>query len=155
MQKRPLNLPKIKLCLEKANFELVKAQKFMRIPDWNSSVKASKLSIKYSAESLVWLVNKEIDNENLAKSIDDVVKELQETYKFGIYNWDKLERMRWIVSVWMNIREEAMHTYEPDAKFVNAHANEAYHISCRIIALVKSYVDTIGKSYPEDISLKW
>ena len=65
----------------------------MRISDWNGSVKASKLGIKYFVESLFWLVNEEINNKNLVKSIDDVIEKLQETYNFGLYNGDKLERI--------------------------------------------------------------
>ncbi|MFQ6076081.1 MAG: hypothetical protein ACE5Z5_08105 [Candidatus Bathyarchaeia archaeon] len=141
MQRVPLNLSRVKACLEQASREKTRAENLMRIWDWNGSVKASQCSIRHSMESLFWLVGEKYDLSNSASKFDVVIEELLEMYKFGLYYRDKLARMRWIVNVWTNIQEESIYAYEQDAKLLKDYANEVYHICSQIVSLVKSYAN--------------
>lgn len=151
MQRNSYKLSRVKASLKQAYYEKNRAENFMKIWDWNGSVKASQCSIKHSVESLFWLVGEKFDFNNFTAKLNSVIEELLELYKFGLYYQDKLKRIRWIVNVWINIREELIYAYEEDAEFLKNYANEAYHICNYISSLVKSYVNRMKfKSYPGD-----
>ncbi|MFQ6095902.1 MAG: hypothetical protein ACE5NN_07135 [Candidatus Bathyarchaeia archaeon] len=144
MQGISSNLSRVKACLKKAGHEKTRAENLMKIWDWNGSVEASQCSIRHSVESLFWLVGEEYDSSGLAAKFDVVIGKLLEMYNFGLYYRDKLLRMRWIVNVWANIREDSIYAYEQDAKVLKDYADEVYGICSHIVSLVKSYADRMA-----------
>lgn len=146
-----INFTEIKVCLEEANRERAKAESLIRIWDWNGSVMAAQRSIRCCMKTLFHLVGETPSSDELTSAFDDTIEKLKKIAGFELYYQEKLLRLRWIASVWVNIREELVYAYGSDAKILKGLADETYEICTHLVSKTIFYLKK-DKNFGSDSS---